>query len=566
MLTRLKGATLYDPANGIDGVVRDLCFRDGRIVEIPSEGQPPDVEYDVSGRVMMAGAIDLHSHIGGGKVNLARALLPEDHRDHAYARTGQTRACCGHVAPSTLSTGYRYAEMGYTACFEPALVPANARHAHMEMGDIPIIDKGGYAMLGSDDFLLRMMAGGAPQSAINDYVAWTLDATQCIGIKVVNPGGISAFKFNARKLDLDEPSPHYAITPRRILDVLARALHELRVPHPLHVHGCNLGVPGNAETTLATMAGVDGLPLHLTHIQFHSYGSEGERRFSSGAARIAEAINARKNISADVGQIMFGQTVTASGDTMAQYRNHRYAHPKKWISMDIECDAGCGVVPFRYRDANFVNALQWAIGLEIFLLVDDPWRVFLTTDHPNGAPFTSYPHLVRLLMDRTFRNEKFACLHEGAQAASDLATIGREYSLSEIAIMTRAGPARILGLADRGHLGIGAAADITVYEDLADREAMFARPALVFKDGVLVARDGAIVSVTRGATHVVKPAYDRSIESTLGPYFERYRGMKLGNVPIDEEELRDCGSSHLIVHACREPHEVLPPARKPRPT
>ena len=32
--------------------------------------------------------------------------------------------------------------------------------------------------------------------------------------------------------------------------------------------------------------------------------------------------------------------------------------------MDIECDAGCGVVPFRYREQSYVNALQWAIGLE----------------------------------------------------------------------------------------------------------------------------------------------------------------------------------------------------------
>src|SRR3546814_8003093 len=77
---------------------------------------------------------------------------------------------------------------------------------------------------------------------------------------------------------------------------------------------------------------------------------------------------------------MFGQTVTASGDTMMQYHNRRHAHPNKWICMDIECDAGCGVVPFRYRDKNFVNALQRAIGLELFLLVDDPWRIFLTTD------------------------------------------------------------------------------------------------------------------------------------------------------------------------------------------
>ncbi|MFG3590913.1 hypothetical protein [Bradyrhizobium sp. RDI18] len=34
-------------------------------------------------------------------------------------------------------------------------------------------------------------------------------------------------------------------------------------------------------------------------------------------------------------------------------------------------------MPFKYRDKSFVNALQWAIGLELFLLVNDPWRLFL---------------------------------------------------------------------------------------------------------------------------------------------------------------------------------------------
>ena len=49
--------------------------------------------------------------------------------------------------------------------------------------------------------------------------------------------------------------------------------------------------------------------------------------------------------------------------------------------------------------------------------------------------------------------------------------------------MTRAAPARLLGLTDRGHLGVGAAADIAVYREDADREAMFTSPAYVFKDG-----------------------------------------------------------------------------------
>ena len=550
---KLKGGTVVDPAHGVRGEVRDVFVENGRIVTAPGAAAKDHQEIDVSGMIVMAGAIDLHTHIGGGKVNIARAMLPEDHRGDLVDRTALTRSGCGHAAPSTLTTGYRYAEMGYTACFEPAMLPINARQAHMEMGDTPIVDKGAYAMLGSDDFLLRMLAANDDQQSINDYVAWTITHAQAMGLKVVNPGGISAFKFNQRMLDLDEAHAYYRVTPRRILKVLAQAVHDIGVPHPLHVHGCNLGVPGNVDTTLATMDAVEGLPMHLTHIQFHSYGTEGDRRFSSGAARIAEAINARPNISADVGQILFGQTVTASGDNMAQFRNAGAGSPKKSVVMDIECDAGCGVVPFKYRDKNFVNALQWAIGLEIFLLVDDPWRIFLTTDHPNGAPFTTYPHLIRLLMDKTFRNEKLAGLNDDAQKLSNLGAIDREYSLYEIAIMTRAAPARTLGLMDRGHLAPGAAADITVYRPDPNPEVMFAKPAYVFKDGELVARDGAIVKVTWGNTHVVKPPYDAAIERPLASYFERFHTMRMSNFKIGDDEMCECGhGSKLVHHECRK--------------
>jgi formylmethanofuran dehydrogenase subunit A len=249
---------------------------------------------------------------------------------------------------------------------------------------------------------------------------------------------------------------------------------------------------------------------------------------------------------------MFGQTVTTSGDTMAQFRNARLASPNKWVSMDIECEAGCGVVPFRYRDGNFVNALQWAIGLELFLRVQDPWRIFLTTDHPNGAPFGTYPHLIRLLMDASFRRQKLEEIHPDAAAHSELARLDREYSLEEIAILTRAAPARILGLKDRGHLGVGAAADVVVYRDLPDREAMFAAPEYVFKDGQLVARRGEILAMPAGATHVVRPAFDAGIERRLRDYFSRHLTVAYDNFRISDDELVECGSRGPILHDCVE--------------
>jgi formylmethanofuran dehydrogenase subunit A len=283
-------------------------------------------------------------------------------------------------------------------------------------------------------------------------------------------------------------------------------------------------------------------------VQFHAYGTEGDRKFSSGAAAIAEAINKRPNISIDVGQIMFGQTITASADSMSQHRNHGLGRPRKWVCMDIECQAGCGLVPFQYRDKNFVNALQWAIGLELLLLVEDPWRVFLTTDHPNGAPFTTYPHLIRLLMDRDFRDDRLRSVNKHAAAASALRGIKREYTLSEIAILTRAGPARILGLRDRGHLGAGAAADVVVYSDQPDREAMFGKPDYVFKDGNMVVRDGKLIEVTWGATHVARPAFDRGIERRIGDFFEKYQTVRSRNFAVADSEIADAAGGRLVKH------------------
>jgi len=253
-----------------------------------------------------------------------------------------------------------------------------------------------------------------------------------------------------------------------------------------------------------------------------------------------------------VGQILFGQTVTASGDNMSQHRNAAVASPKKSVIMDIECDAGCGVLPFRYKDKNFVNALQWAIGLELFLLVSDPWKIFLTTDHPNGAPFTTYPHLIRLLMDRTFRNECLGTINPDARALSTLGSLEREYTLYEIAILTRAGPARLLGIGDMGHLAPGARADITVYRDDANREAMFTTPAHVFKDGEEIVRDGRIVKVVQGRYHTVEPEYDPAIDRRLAEYFEKYLTVRARHMWLSRDELSGLGhDAEVVVHPTR---------------
>mgnify|MGYP001377986322 FL=1 len=540
----LKNGKVFDPSNNIFNKKKDVYIKDGKFVK--SLDKKATQIIDCKDKIIMPGAIDLHTHIGGGKVNIARLMLQEFHNnnDNDYDLTA-------NFVPSTLKTGLQYIEMGYTSCFEPALLPINARQSHAEMADIPFIDKGGYAMLGNDDFLLDLISRGADQSEINDYVAFVIKASQCIGIKVVNPGGINAFKFNQRALNVDEDSVRYKITPRKIVRILARAVYELGIPHPLHVHCSNLGVPGNFKSTIDTIKAAEGLPIHITHIQFHSYGNNGDRNFSSASAEITEHLNKIPNLTCDVGQVLFGQTATMSGDSMKQHANHKHAHPDKWVCMDIECEAGCGVVPFKYTDQSFVNALQWAIGLETFLLAEDANKIFLTTDHPNGAPFTSYPHLIKLLMDKTFRDDLLDQMSTDISQHTILKDIKREYTLSEIATMTRSAPARILGLENKGSLSYNADADITIYDsNINDIEKMFAHPSHVIKDGIEVVRNGVIKNYIWGKTQVVKPEYDSSIEKKLEKYFKKYHTIGLSNYIISNDEMSETIGSDININKC----------------
>ena len=520
MLTRLAGGRIIDPANNRDAV-GDIWLRDGRIVAAPAGGEA-DETHDVSGMIVMAGAIDIHSHIAGSNENMGRLLLPEQRCADEPVHPGHLPQ--PHGAWSTIETGRRYAAMGFTTVVEPAVLPHHALHTHLELADIPIIDKATLTVLGNDDFLLDLLRRRESAAAVRDYVAWTLATSRGLGIKVINAGGAEAFKHNVRSFSLDDEVPGYGMSSRAIVKALQNAVQELALPHPLHVHCNNLGLAGNVETAIATIAAAEDVPLHLAHLQFYAYGKEGKRGFSSAAARLAEAVNAARSVTVDVGQVMFGQTVTISCDVLRQFNARTQARPKKWVIFDGDAN-GAGIVPYEYRSRDFYNAIQWAAGLELFLLTNDPWRVFFTTDHPNGAPFTSYPDIFALLMNRELRAQWIATLPKEAIEMTTLPSIAREYSLGEVATMTRAAPARLFGLKDRGHLGAGARADIAVYAPDRDIAGMFRAAALVFKDGDLVVRNGVVLRQTFGRALTATAALERTIERRMRDYYEDRYGL-----------------------------------------
>jgi formylmethanofuran dehydrogenase subunit A len=184
-------------------------------------------------------------------------------------------------------------------------------------------------------------------------------------------------------------------------------------------------------------------------------------------------------------------------------------------------------------DKAAVSALQWAIGLELFLLSADPWRVVLSTDHPNGGSFLSYPELIQLLMDRSYRDAQLKLVNPKLLAGSALADgLSREYTLNEIAIITRAGPARLLGLRQKGHLGAGADADVTIYSRDPDLAKMFSTPRYVIKDGTVIVEEGQLRRAPAGRRLRVAPGYDDAMLRDVRRHFDAYSSVAFDNYPV----------------------------------
>ena len=196
MKFKIINGRVFDPSQKINDKKVDIYVKDGLIVQPdPSEKYEYKTTYDVEGMVVMAGAIDIHSHIAGGNVNNARLLSPEIHSKFVQNSLNRKTNLPGFNSRwTTDGTGYRYAEMGFTTVVEPAVLPINSFLAHLELEKIPMIDKAGLAILGNDSFLLESLYKKKGQNFINDYVAYPLESTKCIGLKVINAGGSEFFK------------------------------------------------------------------------------------------------------------------------------------------------------------------------------------------------------------------------------------------------------------------------------------------------------------------------------------------------------------------------------------
>ena len=138
-------------------------------------------------------------------------------------------------------------------------------------------------------------------------------------------------------------------------------------------------------------------------------------------------------------------------------------------------------------------------------------------------------------MDLDYRNSEIEKINFEAKDVSDLKFLKRTYSIYEIAIMTRAAPAKILGLNDRGSLKPGHIADIAIYDPKKPIDEMFSYAEFVFKNGKKIIEEGKVTQVVKGSTQIVNLNYEKNIRKDIQKWFDKFYSLHLETFEVDED-------------------------------
>ena len=145
-------------------------------------------------------------------------------------------------------------------------------------------------------------------------------------------------------------------------------------------------------------------------------------------------------------------------------------------------------------------------------------------------------------------------VHNWAVNRTDLSTYDREYSWDDVAIVTRASPAKILGFEDRGHLGVGAKADVSIYDiDVNDFDASLMKNSPIvenkllnslytIKDGEILVKNGEILKLIK-SKHVwcdVKGLENEEehLINRIKPEFNKYYTIKYENYGVNNHYIK----------------------------
>ena len=459
----LKNGTVYDPANGIEGEKMDIFISGGKIVdEIKTESEETTI-IDAANKTVMPGGIDVHSHVATYGLNLTRFTFG---------------------FPTVNEIGYAYARMGYTYVNEPLMTLNTANYVHHELSFIPVVDTSAFLVLSLYDMDREIREGA--KGSVKNLILFLLDLTKSIGVKIYD-ARVKYAKQGFFYRDADEKKClnfFYEMIKsggEDLPQIQLRTYPELLDENPSILSG-----------------------FCLAHI---ASGMDNKERYET-------AMQILKNR----GVIDLGIFCISPQEDIAMRIGYEVpaGSENNFISMDIGLEKPLIFSKVKEKkkieDKRAYYSLKFALEALEYL---NSSCISFSTDSPNGCLFTSYPKIFAGLLNRGNRKEL---------TNEELPDV--EYSLYELAAITRMNPAKQLGLRNKGHLGSGADADVAIYDIGEDTKAEESEKRLssceyLLKGGEVVVYKGELNSDSGRVRK--KRFYFEVGEKVLGKAKERHR-------------------------------------------
>jgi predicted amidohydrolase len=470
----LRGGRVVDPANGVDGL-RDVGISDGLIEAIADHIDAADAGrvIDVSGRTVIPGIVDTHVHVGGfgGRVRSV------GHR--MSAETGVTTVLDMGSSLATLRDGMATEGAGMNVASLLSSVVAFGEKSDPDEAEITsAIER----ELAEGAFGLKLLGGHIPLTP--DATARAIEVANRLGVYVAYHIGTTESSSNLRGL---RELPALLGESGRVQVAHVAAYCRGMIEPPLH----------EVEEALSILAGLRGRVVSESYLSTQN----GVGNATSGRCDGDEVAD----------------QVTRNCLSMRGYDPTRVAMRQAIV------DGYCGVFVARAGRVALVNgeeALQsWEaagtdIGVSFPVTPAESALALMVARHDDGEFIVDALSTDGGGIPRNWMVERgLALVRLGALSLDDYV---RKASLN---------PARMLGLASKGQIGVGADADITVLDldrGVATMSLVRGRPIMI--DGEVVADGGTLLVTEAGVQAASRSGLDHEVVDPTDAAMYQSRG------------------------------------------
>ena len=460
----IKNGFIFDPLNNIEGDKKDILVESGKIVDKFSNNK--DIkEINVNGKTVIPSATDIHSHVASQQVNWVRLL---------GSSNDKFKEVWGGLTLENIAKDY--ISMGYTFILEANVFPSLAKQTIFNFQQMPVLDK---AMLLNISNLwpleLEFQRGKIKEMAV--FLSDLLSKTFAFGFKVYNPFECEVWNFKELRDDLSTQGRLYNFSALDVYENVVKSVESLGLPHSAHAHieGYENAIgKKNLFTVLEKIKALNLEPdvktnlnlkraqiLHLAHV--NSYSIDGDN------TDLINFLNENPNFSADLSFIGFNQInpiITSDRRLInSMFKMDSIDNPYKLISSAVEFEGDSFVSMRSLHKTDYKACILWANALDLALNAKNRYQLSLSLNFPNYAKITDIPEIITWLVSKEARENYMKGMNDKFLNKNVLLSNEKELSFPEIVCLTRANPAKILGLGSiKGNLGLNSDADINILD------------------------------------------------------------------------------------------------------